>query len=226
VERRQTSRLGRRPHSEGDSSGDLRPAPRRPPANAPSPVASPTREARPARLSEVPGDTPTHAVRHPPIRTGRALHDLSRPRREGESGRAPPRSKYNRERELDRRRLDARRHGPTTQRLTPAQDVAAHSQSERASSREGRNTVTLPAGPAVEKLPGQQRAEPGHRQAVTCSTSWRYELWKSGKEAVSSTLSSPAGAGQRRHVGHGLQDLRPWVAARDRATRAQSLYSL
>jgi hypothetical protein len=81
---------------------------------------------------------------------------------------------------------------PTTQSAT-SRDVAALGQSERGFQLGRVATVALPAGPAIE-ITYQANSSPNpvtgkqYRLDVV-----RYELWKSGTEAVI-TLSSPAGA--------------------------------
>jgi hypothetical protein len=81
---------------------------------------------------------------------------------------------------------------PTTQSAA-SQDVAALRQSERAFQLGKVGTVTLPAGTAVE-ITYQANSAPnpvtGKQYLLDVV---RYELWKSGTEAVI-TLSSPAGA--------------------------------
>jgi len=81
---------------------------------------------------------------------------------------------------------------PTSQSAT-SQDVAALSQSERGFQLGNVGTVTLPAGPAIE-ITYQANSPPnpvtGKQYRLDVA---RYELWKSGTEAVI-TLSSPAGA--------------------------------
>ena len=81
---------------------------------------------------------------------------------------------------------------PTVQSAT-SQDVPQLRQSERAFQLRNVSAVTLPAGPAVE-VTYQANSAPnpvtGKQYLLDVA---RYELWKSGTEAVI-TLSSPAGA--------------------------------
>jgi hypothetical protein len=81
---------------------------------------------------------------------------------------------------------------PTSQSAM-AQDVAALRQSERGFQLGNVGTVTLPAGTAIE-ITYQANSAPnpvtGKQYRLDVA---RYELWKSGTEAVI-TLSSPAGA--------------------------------
>ena len=81
---------------------------------------------------------------------------------------------------------------PTSQSAT-SQDVAALRRSERGFQLGKVATVTLPAGTAIE-ITYQANSAPnpvtGKQYLLDVA---RYELWKSGTEAVI-TLSSPAGA--------------------------------